>query len=417
LLTVSLAPEKVQSLSAAEPNLRHDAGVSEFVLRGAATWRDPFRDYAELRSAAAVHDVTHPRWGRFFVLPRFPEVFAAVRDTERFSSAAGLTLDPAMMSMFDGFARPIVMMDPPDHTAMRRLVSRPLTPRAVAALDGAITQFVDERLDGLRADEVDICELLFKPLPSWVVAHFLGVPLSDRERFDRWTDAIVAANAAGDLRSAPTAALELFTYAEYLIATKRERPGDDLVSDLAGLGEAVVSTQWIIGFIFTMVAGGNDTTTGLLGGAAELLCTFRAQRELLINQPALISASIEEFLRLTSPVQNLVRTTTCEVDIGGVIIPEGHKVVLVYGSANRDDGEFGETAGELDVRRHFGRHLALGYGAHHCLGASAARRTAAIALERLLCRFPNFTVDAERGTFADGMFIRRYQTLPLLARG
>jgi cytochrome P450 len=391
--------------------------MANFVLRSAATWADPFPNYAELRAEGPVHQVDHSRFGTFFVLPRFAEVFNAVRDTERFSSAVGLTLDPDMMSMFEGFAVPIVMMDPPDHTTMRRLVSKPLTPRSVAELDGAIRAFVHERLDRIGTKEIDICEVLFKPLPSWVVAQFLGVPIDDRGQFDEWTTAIVAANASGDLRSAPEAALDLFAYALKLIAAKRRLPGDDLVSSLAVLGEEVVSDLWIVGFIFTLVAGGNDTTTGLLGGSAELLCRFPQEREVLLERSDVIPASIDEFLRLTSPVQNLVRTTTVEVEIGGTVIPKGRKVVLLYGSANVDEAEFGPTAHALQATRSSQRHLAFGYGAHHCIGAAVARKMAAIAIELLLERFPRFEVDFSQGTFAEGMFIRRYQSLPFLARG
>ena len=155
-----------------------------------------------------------------------------------------------------------------------------------------------------------------------------------------------------------------------------------------------------------------DTTTGLLGGAVELLHTHRDQRGTLLDDPGLIRPSIDEFLRLTSPVQNLARTTTRDVTLHGVDIPEGRKVMLAYAAANRDEREFGPTAGELDVRREFKRMLSFGYGPHLCLGASVARLTAGIALERLLSRFPDFAVDPAAGRFAAGPYVRRYESLP-----
>ncbi|MEL7207981.1 MAG: cytochrome P450 [Actinomycetota bacterium] len=305
---------------------------------------------------------------------------------------------------------PIVMMDPPDHTAMRRHVSRAMTPRRVAAQEQAITDFVDERLDRIDG-ATDIVEALFKPLPSFVVAHFLGVPPEDRGRFDAWTEGIVAANAGGDLAAA-SAMGDLFGYALELIERRKVDPGEDLVSDMVGLGEDEVSAMWIVGFVFTMVTGGNDTTTGLLGGASDLLTRHRDQRARLLEDRELLPGAVEEFLRLTSPVQNLARTTTRPVERHGQAIPEGVKVVLLYGAANRDEREFGPDADALDVERDIARHLALGYGAHHCLGAAAARLQARVALDRLLERFPDFEVDGAAGRFAPGPFVRRFESLP-----
>ena len=296
---------------------------SLFRFRGGESWRDPWPSYRRLRDAP-VQSFDHPGWEPFWVLfSDFADVFDTVRDTTTFSSAMGLTPDPDSMAMFEGRATPIVMMDPPEHTTIRRLVSRPMTPRAVAALEPAISAFVDERLDEFEGDRTgDIVEILFKPLPSFVVAHFLGVPHEDRIRFDGWTHSIVAAAASGDLASAPDAALDMFTYATELIERRRHDPSDDLISELLDSG-AAVSEEWIVGFVFTMVTGGNDTTTGLLGGAAELLTEHPSERNRLLDDPGLIRSSVDEFARLTTPVQNLARTTTRPVDVGDVTIPSG----------------------------------------------------------------------------------------------
>ena len=248
-----------------------------------------------------------------------------------------------------------------------------------------------------------------------MVAHYLGVPTADREKFDRWTNAIVAANAAGAIETAMDAALELFTYATELMEMKKVEPGEDLVTDLVEVGEDVVSAGWVVGFVFTMVTGGNDTMTGMLGGSAELLTERRDERQRVLDDPSLIENAVEELLRLTSPVQNLARTTTTDVEFHGQTVPAGDKVLLLYGSANRDEREFGPDAGELDVGRDIDKMLSLGYGAHHCLGASAARLQGRVALSRLLERFPTFEVDAAAGRFAPGGFVRRYESLPLTA--
>jgi cytochrome P450 len=166
---------------------------------------------------------------------------------------------------------------------------------------------------------------------------------------------------------------------------------------------------------FTMVTGGNDTTTGLMGGARELLTRRPDQRAVLLEDRGRIENAIEEFLRLTSPVQGLARTTTRDVEIAGRKIPEDRRVMLLYASANRDEREFGPDAAECDVTRRIRRHLSFSYGPHHCIGAAAARLQARIVIEELLARCPDFSVDAEAGRYAPGPFVRRFASLPFQA--
>ncbi len=383
-----------------------------YELRGRESWRNPYPAYKKLRDRDPIHHVTHERYGDFWVLSRFQDVFDAVRDPEVFCSSKGLTPDIDAMDQFEGSAAPIVMMDPPEHTDFRRLISHLMTPRKVASIEDEIRAFVNTRLDKIEGHgEVDIIEEIFKPLPSFVVAHYLGVPVTDRVLFDKWTNDIVAGNAEGDLGNM-SSTFELFEYASNLFERRKSEPGEDLVSILAQAGENKVSTMWAVGFVFTMITGGNDTTTGLLGGAAELFTEYPAQRQILLDHPELVRLSVDELLRMTSPVQNLARTTTRDVRIHDTVIPEGRKVMLLYGSANRDEREFGPNSGVLDVRREFKKMLSLGYGPHHCLGAAAARTMAWITLECILSRFPNFSVNAAAGRFAPGSFVRRYEYLP-----
>lgn len=376
--------------------------------------------YAALRDHDPVHHV-EAETGDYWVLSRFDDVFTAARDTERFSSAQGLTLTYDDMA-FAGLeeARPIVMMDPPQHTDFRRLVARAFTPRSVAALEPVVRDFVRTRLDALvAAGGGDIAAAVFKPLPSMVVAHYLGVPEADRDRFDGWTESIVAATASGDTMGAPEAVMEMFGYFSDLIEHRRSTGdiGEDTISALISAGASTVDTLRMLGFAFTMVTGGNDTTTGLLGGAAELLTTRPDQRRVLLADPSRLPAAIEELLRLTSPVQGLARTATCDATLHGRTIPSGRRVLLLFASGNRDERRFGPTASELDVRRDPKPILTFGYGAHHCLGAAVARLQARVALEELLGRCPEFAVDAAAGEFAPGHFVRRYLHLPFSPDG
>jgi cytochrome P450 len=377
--------------------------------------------YRALRDHDPVHHVPDNGDGEdYWVLSRFAHVLAAAVDAATFSSASGLTFAYDEMEKI-GLEAPIVMMDPPEHTSLRKLAIKRFTPRQVEAIEPMIRSFVVERVEKLRAmGEGDIVAELLKPLPSLVVAHFLGVPREDRVLFDRWTQSIVSANATGDVLSAGQAVGEMFGYFSTLIEKRRSDPQDDMISALVhgrlNTGEEV-SMAKILGMGFTMVTGGNDTATGLLGGTLELLTENLDQRALLLEDRGRIKPALEEFLRLTSPVQGLARTATRDVEIEGRTIPQGRKVMLLYGSANRDEREFGPTAEQCDVTRKVKRQLAFSYGPHHCIGAAAARLQARVAIEELLARCPDFSVDPQAGRFASGSFVRRYETLPFRATG
>jgi cytochrome P450 len=377
---------------------------------GRDTWRDPYPLYARLRDEDPVHRAP----GGWWVLSRFADVWDAVRDTATFSSASGLTFTNEVEEL--GLAPTIVMMDPPDHTRYRRLVSRGFTPRHVDELEPQLRAYVRDRVDALvdacaGAAEVDFVAALARPTPSWVVAHYLGVPVEDRARFDEWTHAIVG--QTGDVGEALTG---LYGYFTELVARRRAdgATGDDLVSILVRADDegAGIGLEGVLGYAFVMIAGGNDTATGLLAGAAELLAAHPDQRRSLVDDPARIPNAVEELLRLTSPVQGLCRVATRDVDVHGTTIAAGDRVLLCYGAANRDPREFGPDADALDVTRRVPRLLTFAAGAHYCLGAAAARLQGRVVLEELLARCPEFTVDRDRGVFADGAFTRRYESLP-----
>lgn len=398
---------------------------ARFVLANADTWADPWPMYQALRDKDPVHHVipeenpNHDYW----VLSRHADIWNAARDNETFSSAQGLTVNYGELEMI-GLADnpPMVMRDPPTHTEFRKLVSRGFTPRQVEAVEPAVRQFVIERLERLRADGGgDIVAELFKPLPSMVVAHYLGVPEEDRQQFDGWTEAIVAAQTqdggiVGAIESVGEAVASMMAYFTQLVERRRREPEDDTVSHLvaAGVGADgdMAGMLSILAFTFTMVTGGNDTTTGMLGGAVQLLHQRPDQRRLLINNPDLMSDAVDELLRLTSPVQGLARTTTRDVRIGNSTIPAGRKVLLLYGSANRDEREYGADAGELEVRRRPRNIMTFSHGAHFCLGAAAARMQSRIALTELLARYPEFEVDLSGVVWAGGSYVRRPLSVP-----
>ncbi|MFZ2176430.1 MAG: cytochrome P450 [Rhodococcus sp. (in: high G+C Gram-positive bacteria)] len=394
-----------------------------YLPRSGESWRAPWQMYAALRDHDPVHHVVpdNDPASDYWVLSRHAHVYAAARDADTFSSASGLTTtygELEKIGLQDN--PPLVMLDPPDHTAFRRLVSKGFTPRQVTAVEPAVRTFVVERIERLRqAGTGDVVKELFKPMPSMVVAHYLGVPEEDRARFDGWTEAIVAANAQGNALQAAEAVTDLMGYFTTLIDRRRSEPDDDVISHLIGGGMGadgdISGLLSILGFAFTMVTGGNDTTTGMLGGAVQMLTERRDQRRVLIDDPSLIVDAVEELLRLTSPVQGLARTATRDVELGGTVIPKGRKALLLYGAANRDPRHFGPDSDELDVRRRPTQILTFSHGAHHCLGAAAARMQARIALEELLGRCPDFIVDIDAVEYASGNYVRRPTTIPFHA--
>jgi cytochrome P450 family 130 len=402
--------------------LSHEA---RFELCTAETWPNPWPMYRALRDHDPVHHVVPPKHPEddYYVLSRHADIWAAARDHETFSSAQGLTVNYGELELIGLQDNPpFVMQDPPVHNEFRKLVSRGFTPRQVEAVEPKVRDFVVERIELLRANGGgDIVTELFKPLPSMVVAHYLGVPEEDRVQFDGWTDAIVAANTGaggigGALDTVGDAVGSMMAYFTELIERRRHEPEDDTISHLvaAGVGTDgdIAGTLSVLAFTFTMVTGGNDTTTGMLGGSVQLLNQRPDQRRVLAENPDLIADSVDELLRLTSPVQGLTRTATRDVIIDDTTVPAGRRVLLLYGSANRDERQYGPDAAELDVKRCPRNILTFSHGAHHCLGAAAARMQSRVALTELLSRCPDFEVDEGGIVWAGGSYVRRPLSVP-----
>lgn len=387
---------------------------------------DPYPAYRRLRDEDPVHRHADPP---FWALSRFGDVWAAVRDAAAFSSAQGLTFFPDEIGTL-GLAPTMVMLDPPRHTVLRKLISHGFTPRRTAALEGLLREFVRGRIALMErkaadGEPVDLHRDFSSPLPTFALAHLLGVPEADRARFDPWVAALVgfqdggfgaeALNAGGAIE----AVAEMFGYFTDLVAARRAEPIGDLISALAAAeadGERL--TDWdILGFCFVMVAGGNDTTGNLISHGVALLDGDHGQRERLAADPSLIPNALLEFLRLEGSVQALARTTTAPVVLHGVEIPAGEKVMMMYGAANRDEREFGPTADRLDVTREIPRHLGFASGVHFCIGSHLAKLQARVALEELLAGHPHVGVDLDRAERLSSAFTRGWVSLPATGIG
>lgn len=393
-----------------------------FSPRSAGEWRDPYPMYKTLRENAPVHRVPDNGEGEdYYVFSRHADVFEASVNGEVYTSTKGITFSYNDMAIHEGRDIPIVNMDGPEHMEIRRVSLERFSPQRLAAIEPQMRAFVVEQLDRvIESGGGDIIEAVCKPLPSFFVALSLGVPLSDRALFDDWAWKVASASASGDVMAASDAVMEMVGYFSKMIADRRENPQDDMISALvhAELADGSrFSDAKIFGMGFTMVLGGNDTSTGLLSSALEYLTRYPDQRRKLADDPSLRRNAATEALRLSAPVQGLARTVTREVTHHGVTIPEGRKVMLLYASANRDELVFGSDAEDFDVTRKIKQHMAFSAGAHMCIGAAAARMQAEIFLDEIMRKCPDFVVDYKAGRFAEGHFVRRYDVLPFEATG
>lgn len=381
--------------------------------------KNPYPYYEKLRDE---HPLYYNKRLDFYALSRYEDIFAAVRKPALFSSAQGLTPEKDEIAKL-GIPPTFIMMDPPDHTRLRRLITKAFTPATVSALEPKIRQFVVERIEGMKQKaaagvEVDLIDELASPLPTMVVADILGVPPEDRPKFDPWSDGIVSASADFkiDLNRAAGAMQGLVQYFGAMSLARRADPKDDMITKLTQAeveGETLTDMD-ILGFCFVMIAGGNDTTTSLIGNSAKWFDRYPDQRRETINNPSLIPNAVEELLRIDAPVQALSRTTTQDVEFYGTTIPAGSKVHNIYASGNRDRRFWGDDVDELDIHRESGRHLSFAQGPHFCIGAHVARLMLRVYFEemgrRVGERIEHDWQHAEQRTSA---FVRGYKKLPV----
>ena len=370
-----------------------DPFAAEFVA-------DPYPYYERLLEGPAVQWV--PAQGLWMVA-QYDAVAAVMRDPVTFSSAGGMralssgrvgrnsTDMQAMLGLTDDL-RVLVSTDPPDHTRLRRLMSRAFTPKAVAELEPRLRSLCDDLVAQLLATaddgEADLVADLAVPFPITVIAELLGIPAERRADFRRWSNAMVGV-LSGDWD--PAAALEdvaeLFGFMTEVVEERRRSPGDDLLSRVvtsspADDPEALTDMEVVMFGVLLLIAG-NETTTNLVGNVANAFALHPEQAAHVRDNPELLPAAIEEVLRWDSPVQGFVRATTEPVTLAGTEIPADAVVLASFAAANRDPRHFPDPA-RFDVERRPGDHFAFGHGIHFCLGASLARLETRLVGESLL---------------------------------
>lgn len=349
---------------------------------------DPYPTYRLLRDHAPVYH--NPERG-FYALSRFDDVQAAARDWETFSSAEGVDIDDAgrllgLNSFLD--------MDPPRHDELRKIVRGHFSARDISKLEPLVRQHVEDLVDAIACrDEADLAADLAWPLPLRVICELLRFPREDHSQLEQWFHSLVYRGLQTELpeTSKETAAI-MRRYFEDKADERSTRTQDDLFGTIAtSEAEGRLSRRELGDLCFLLFIAAYETTASLISNSLFLLAQHPDQRAILTKDHSAISGAVEELLRYEAPLQFLARTTTRDVDPHGQVIPEGARVLLLFGAANRDDRRF-PNPDLLDLRRSPIRNLAFGEGIHHCLGAPLARLEERVVLETLLARLPDYAV-------------------------
>ncbi|TWF75930.1 cytochrome P450 [Pseudonocardia hierapolitana] len=316
----------------------------------------------------------------------------------------------------------MLAMDPPDHTRLRKLVAAAFTRRRTEALAPGVQQLADDLLDRLaEQDEADLITAFAYPLPIAVICRLLGVPDTDHHLFREWTGPLVVGGNMAGVEAYAAAATALVAYVRELLAEKRRRPADDLLSALVAVrdGGDRLTEDELTSMVYLLLLAGHETTVNLIGNAVLALLTHPGRLALLRAEPERLPAAVEELLRFDGPLQSAIPTITTEpVEIAGTRIPAGANVVVALLAANRDPDRHARPD-ELDLSRtEVLGHLAFGHGVHHCLGAPLARLEGRIALGSLIARFPRLrlAVPAAEITRTPGFMMNGLAELPVRLR-
>lgn len=361
---------------------------------------NPYPTYAELLSSGQpAYLPKRDMW----VVTRYEDVRTAVKDHERFSSADGIAYDRSRLPILFG-------VDPPDHTRLRKLISRDFTPRTVQSWRPLVEQICTELMDAaVAAGEVDLVREVLVPLPVRVIAALLGIPGDDVAQFKKWSEGVIEGfNANARLRPeaghgptdpedarrrqqaaklALSAVSNISVYFHTLLEERRSQPlGTDLISRLLAANEDHLRDNELVWLCLALLVGGNETTTHLLGNLCLALMEHPDQHELVRSRPELMMPAVEETLRYDPPVQSVFRSATADVEIAGAVIPAGSRVQLSFAAANRDPRHYAEPDRFLAARNSDTSHLSFGSGIHFCIGAPLVRIEAETFLRQLFER-------------------------------
>jgi len=366
-----------------------------------------------------------------YIVTRFEDVVHASKHNDVFCSGEGVL--PGKLSPKIGLSDE----DEPRHGEMRGLINRGFTPRMVRKWEEVFQQITDEAINEVASKgECDFVEDIAVPLPLILIAEMIGIRKEDRERFHQWSDAMISAQGNMDnpeiIAKSGVAAMEYMTYVTKVIEDRRKEPKDDLISILVQAKDdgvlvehtheqnktidatldrsdehMLMNNDELIKMSILLMVAGNETTRNGLSGGMQLLIENPDAKQRLIDDPSLIPTAVEEMLRLVSPVLSFLRTATQDTELRGVPIKQGEKVLMMYGSANRDAAEF-ENPDDFDIDRN-PHHVAFGIGNHFCLGANLARMEMRVAMNELLRRVPDMEYSASGPEMGSSALVRSVQ--------
>jgi cytochrome P450 len=389
---------------------------------------NPYPFYARLRAEAPVFRVRLPNKQPAWLVTRYDDVAGVLKD-ERFVKDRGNTLTPEQSpnqpwvpALFKPLARNMLDVDPPDHTRLRALVHKAFTPRLIEEIRNRIQSLTDDLIDAAeRRVRMDLIRDYALPIPTTIISEMLGVPVSDRHRFHRWSQVIVASAPSGwsMLRAIPSA-MAFLRYIRKLVKARRSSPRNDLVTALAHAEEvgARLDEDELVSMVFLLLIAGHETTVNLIGNGSLALLNHPDQMRRLREDPSMLKSAVEELLRFDGPLATATeRYAREDVSLGGTKIPRGALVYAVLGSANRDERQFPDPD-VLDLTREPNRHLAFGLGIHYCLGAPLARLEGQIAIGTLLRRLPNLRLASPPAAlrWRRGLVLRGLTALPVEVR-
>jgi cytochrome P450 len=403
---------------------------------------DPYPTYRLLRDEDPVHrSQEHGVW----CISRYDDVLAVLKDTGRFSSEAMFTvlmsggkIEPPRMNLKllrfvfryawrlrlnalkIASSRNLIASDPPVHGPLRNLVNRGFTPRVIRGLEPRIREIVSRCLEKLDRDEdFDVVQDLAIPLPVTLISEMIGIEPERSDEFKRWSDDLIEGTTGGgaDPFEDPkltTSVIELHSYLKGIIRQRRREPRDDLISAVLAKepGGSALTELEVLNFLQLLILAGNETTTNLIGNAVHALLENSDQLARVAEDASLLPGMIEEALRYDSPIQQVFRTVTVDTEVAGTRVAAGDTLVLMLGSANRDERRFPDPD-RFDVTRDASGHLGFGFGAHFCLGASLARLEATVALEGLVPELPGMKRAGGRRELIDSFLVRGTAHLPL----
>ena len=365
-------------------------------------YANPYPTYRALRENEPVKRLPN---GCYF-LTRYDDLVTAYKNTKTFSSDKKKEFLPKYGAslLYEHHTTSLVFNDPPAHTRVRRLIMGALSPRAIAGLEPGLIALVDGLLDRMAAkDRFELIGDFASAIPIEVIGNLLDVPHEEREPLRDWSLAILGALepviSEAVFERGNAAVKDFLSYLETLVERRRAKPGNPERDVLTRLiqgednGERLTAKELLHNCIFLLNAG-HETTTNLIGNGLVALSEYPAQKQRLIDEPALIKTAVEEMLRFESSNQLGNRMTVEAIELGGIAMPAGTPITVCIGAANRDPAQFADPE-NLDVGRTPNRHLAFGTGAHQCAGMALARLEGAVAISRFLARFPKYALAGE----------------------